>query len=67
MYRYHGQSKKIGISRLQSCDIVLTTYATLTAESNRNKNLLRIKWWRIVLDEGDNVASQKTVTSANEL
>ena len=49
--KFHGPLKS-DLSELLDSDIVLTTYATLTADSSQ-KNLLRnIHWYRIILDEG---------------
>ena len=54
MHRYHGKGKTIDISLLLQHDIVLTTYASITADFCRGRSRLhRIQWYRIVLDEGE--------------
>jgi hypothetical protein len=41
--------------KLQTSDIVLTTYATVAAEFCRGRSILaKLKWFRIVLDESKN-------------
>jgi SNF2 family DNA or RNA helicase len=37
---------------LTDCDVVLTTYATLSAEYKTGGVLHEVEWYRIVLDEG---------------
>lgn len=49
---YHGPQRKLIQSNLQTRDIVITTYSTLVAEWLSNSTLHKIRWFRIVLDEG---------------
>lgn len=57
--RYHGASKATKAEMVQS-DIVLTTYATLTANSSKSNTLHNIHWFRIVLDEAHSIRHQQT-------
>lgn len=53
MYLYHGQGRQSGVEHLLDYDIVLTTYATISAEhSKASPPLQQLEWFRIVLDEG---------------
>ncbi|ETN40625.1 uncharacterized protein HMPREF1541_04902 [Cyphellophora europaea CBS 101466] len=69
---YHGQEAR-GLSpeEMQQCDIVVTTYQTLTSElftsgkeetqtTPSKKGLFSLEWRRIVLDEGHNIRNPKT-------
>ena len=52
---------------LQSADIVLTTYEVLRAEApwyERHRCLLRMHWWRVVLDESQRVPKPAGAASA---
>ena len=49
---YHGPQRKLDQSRLQTRDIIITTYSTLVAEWVSSSALHKIQWFRIVLDEG---------------
>jgi SNF2 family DNA or RNA helicase len=55
--RHHGKSRLTNISELESYNLVLTTYHTVSAEW-RNGNqaaksiLFSTKWRRVILDEG---------------
>lgn len=52
-YKYLGPGRDKEPELLHDTAIVFTTYATAAAEFRRgNSNLERIKWFRIVLDEG---------------
>ncbi|KAL1615550.1 hypothetical protein SLS54_008955 [Diplodia seriata] len=57
--RYHGASKSSTTELIES-DIVMTTYATLMADSTRNGVLHGIQWFRIVLDEAHSIRHQNT-------
>ncbi|KAF2686440.1 hypothetical protein K458DRAFT_470145 [Lentithecium fluviatile CBS 122367] len=57
--KYHGTSKPTDTDILES-DIVLTTYATLIADSSRNGVLQSIHWFRIVIDEAHSIRHQNT-------
>lgn len=51
--RYHGAGRSTAMMDLLTHDIILTTYATIAAEFCRGQSMMhRIKWYRIVLDEG---------------
>lgn len=52
MCRFHGKGRPALPARLTDYDIVLTTYATLSAEYKNRRILHNIVWFRIVLDEG---------------
>jgi SWI/SNF-related matrix-associated actin-dependent regulator of chromatin subfamily A3 len=60
--KYHGSSKEIDIAKLLDFDIVLTTYATITAEFSRDSCLHGITWFRIVLDEGRPYVTQVSLS-----
>ncbi len=54
-------------SPLQAADIVLTTYEVLRAEApwlDRERCLLRMHWWRVVLDESQRVPKPAGSASA---
>ncbi|KAF2492843.1 hypothetical protein BU16DRAFT_620161 [Lophium mytilinum] len=57
--KYHGTSKATESEILDS-DIVLTTYATLIADSTRNSNLHGIHWFRVIIDEAHSIRHQQT-------
>ncbi|KAF2815321.1 uncharacterized protein BDZ99DRAFT_378623 [Mytilinidion resinicola] len=57
--KYHGTSKATKTEILDS-DIVLTTYATLIADSSRNSILHDIHWFRIIIDEAHSIRHQQT-------
>ena len=51
--RYHGRSRENDRLALADADIVLSTYHTVAMESTKSDSaLFRVKWFRIVLDEG---------------
>lgn len=50
--KHHGSSKAQEMKYLLQYDIVLTTYATLASEYQKEQSLLyEINWFRFVLDE----------------
>lgn len=52
-HKYHGPRREDDTNKLLSCDIVLTTYATVAMEMSNGRNILRnVEWFRIILDEG---------------
>lgn len=53
-HKYHGSDRESEIPKLLEFDLIFTTYATLTAEFCRGDSILhQIKWFRLVLDEGE--------------
>ena len=50
--RFHGKPRPASPADLADYDVILTTYATLSAEYKNRKVLHRVDWYRIVLDEG---------------
>jgi SWI/SNF-related matrix-associated actin-dependent regulator of chromatin subfamily A3 len=51
--KYHGPHRHVEAEILQEADIIVTTYHTLAADLNREKNTLKdMEWYRLVLDEG---------------
>ncbi|KAH3983832.1 hypothetical protein HBI56_076820 [Parastagonospora nodorum] len=61
LHRYHGKGKTIDISLLLQHDVVLTTYASITAEFCRGSSRLhRIQWYRLVLDEAHFIRNPTT-------
>lgn len=54
-HKHHGQGREADVDKLQTSDIVFTTYATVAAEFCRGGSILtQLKWFRIVLDESKN-------------
>lgn len=48
---FHGSSRPKSPKGVIDHDLVLTTYATLSTDSNDLKVLQQIEWYRVVLDE----------------
>jgi len=58
--RHHGKSRLTKLSELESFNLVLTTYHTVSAEWRNGKQaeksvMFCTKWRRVILDEGRNV------------
>lgn len=49
---FHGKTRPTFSAGLADYDLVLTTYATLSAEYKNRRVLHNVEWYRIVLDEG---------------
>lgn len=52
---FHGSSRPKSPEGVIDHDLVLTTYATLSADSKDLKILQEIEWYRVVLDEGKTI------------
>ena len=52
---FHGSSRPKSPEGVIDHDLVLTTYATLSADSKDLKILQEIEWYRVVLDEGKSI------------
>nr|POE94423.1 putative swi/snf-related matrix-associated actin-dependent regulator [Quercus suber] len=64
VYSYHGSSRITDVDTLAEYDIILTTYNTVAAESNKPGAPLRaIQWFRIVLDEAHQIRNASTQVS----
>lgn len=60
---FHGPRRIQKVNELTSYDVVITSYETLVSESKKDGLLFKIKFHRIVLDEGYNVKNVKTKQS----
>jgi SNF2 family DNA or RNA helicase len=52
---FHGSSRPKSPVEVIDHDLVLTTYATLSADSKAFRVLQKIAWYRVVLDEGKSI------------
>ena len=56
---YHGRGREIDPVLLADSDIVLTTYHTIVADvadtTDSESAIFRVKWFRIILDEGQQI------------
>jgi len=52
---FHGSSRPKSPEEVIDHDLVLTTYATLSADSKVLRVLQKIEWYRVVLDEGKSI------------
>ncbi|KAH8652694.1 SNF2 family N-terminal domain-containing protein [Tricladium varicosporioides] len=62
-HKHHGQGRDVDAEngKLETSHIVLTTYATVAAEYCRGGSMLaKVKWFRIVLDEGHDIRNRST-------
>lgn len=62
---YHGANRAKTASSLDTYDVVITTYGTLTSESgtassdkSKNSGLFSIHWYRIILDEAHTIKNR---------
>jgi SNF2 family DNA or RNA helicase len=51
---FHGRDRGNEPRAFVGSDLVLTTYSTLVKDYQNARILHRVKWFRIVLDEGKN-------------
>ncbi|KAK4038402.1 SNF2 family N-terminal domain-containing protein [Parachaetomium inaequale] len=58
--RFHGQGRPTSANDLIDYDVVLTTYATLSAEYKNRGVLHQVEWYRIVLDEAHWIRNQSS-------
>ncbi|CAH1957093.1 unnamed protein product [Acanthoscelides obtectus] len=60
---HHGPNRDTKAKRLAKHDIVITTYAIVKNESEKEGALFNIKWKRVVLDEAHQIRNYKCQTS----
>jgi len=64
LHKYYGDSKIKDVEELKKYDIVLTTYGAFANESfERWCPLLKIEWWRVILDEADVIKNANAMQS----
>ncbi|KAL9373566.1 hypothetical protein Peur_033186 [Populus x canadensis] len=64
LHKYYGDSKIKDVEELKRYDIVLTTYGAFANESfERWCPLLKIEWWRVILDEADVIKNANAMQS----
>ncbi|XP_018577325.1 transcription termination factor 2 [Anoplophora glabripennis] len=60
---YHGPKRETKPKRLAEHDMVITTYAIVMNECEKNGAVFRVKWRRIVVDEAHQIRNYKSQTS----
>lgn len=63
VYMFHGPNREYKERRLAKYDIVLTTYQLVVTEEKNDGCLFRVKWKRIILDEGHVIRNHKSKQS----
>jgi SWI/SNF-related matrix-associated actin-dependent regulator of chromatin subfamily A3 len=56
---YHGAARQSVGKSLKDYDVVVTSYGTLSSETTSG-NIFKMKWRRVVLDEGHTIRNAKT-------
>ena len=56
---YHGAARQAAVKSLNDFRVVITSYGTLNSEANGGA-LSKVKWRRVVLDEGHTIRNAKT-------
>lgn len=72
---YHGKGAKISVAQMKQCDVVLTSFGQVTGalpatkenpndgsdtDLERKGDLLRMKWYRVCVDEASYIRNAKT-------
>ncbi len=57
---YHGTSRQTAAKSLKDFGVVVTSYGTLSSEVASGGPLSKLKWRRVVLDEGHTIRNAKT-------
>ncbi|KAJ6749616.1 hypothetical protein OIU85_000269 [Salix viminalis] len=65
LYKYSGDSRTKDAEELMKYDIVLTTYSTLVAGGC--EPLMKIEWWRVILDEAHVITKKANEMQSQEL
>ncbi|KAJ6300665.1 hypothetical protein OIU76_021461 [Salix suchowensis] len=65
LYKYSGDSRTKDAEELMKYDIVLTTYSTLVAGGC--EPLMKIEWWRVILDEAHVITKKENEMQSQEL
>ncbi|RYP43712.1 hypothetical protein DL768_009759 [Monosporascus sp. mg162] len=58
IYTFHGSSRPKSAKGVIDHDLVLTTYATLSADCDDLRVLQKVEWYRVVLDEAHWIRNQ---------
>ncbi|ESP03729.1 hypothetical protein LOTGIDRAFT_198942 [Lottia gigantea] len=61
IYKFHGSHRTTDSKLLESQDVVISTYGTITAEFKGGNRLRKIHWLRIILDEGHEIRNPDTL------